>query len=81
MSRRPKLQTVDGTLLDESDDRLLDSQSAARFLGYQSDGPLKKWRLVGVGPHWIKLGGYVVRYRLGDLKAWVASGARLEDAA
>lgn len=80
MSRR-SLSAVDGTVLDDHDDRLLAPITAARFLGYDSDGPLKKWRLAGVGPRWSRLGHHVVRYRLGDLKAWLAAGARLEDAA
>lgn len=70
--------------LDLDDDRLLDTAAAARFLGFESERALKKWRVCGVGPRWIKLGrerACPIRYRLGDLRAWLREGASLEAAA
>ncbi len=33
---------------------------------------LQSWRLRGIGPRWVKLGG-AVRYDLADFDAWVAT--------
>lgn len=54
--------------------RFLRTPEAARFLGL-SGRTLEKHRTYGTGPLYSKLGGRVV-YRLEDLQAWVARGAK-----
>ena len=54
--------------------RFLRTPEAARFLGL-SGRTLEKHRTYGTGPRYSKLGGRVV-YRLDDLQAWVARGAK-----
>ena len=49
---------------------LTDGEVAAR-LGVKVD-TVRKWRLRGMGPPAIKVGG-AVRYRLGDLELWLSS--------
>lgn len=63
--------------------RLFDTPDAATYLGLKSPRTLIKWRGLGTGPRYIKL-GRVVRYRLADLDAFVAERTRrctLDDAA
>lgn len=56
--------------LDDYDDRLLTTDTTAKFLGYTS-AHLRKCRVAGEGPPYIVLpNGFSIRYRLGDLKAW-----------
>ncbi len=54
--------------------RYLRTPEAARFLGL-SGRTLEKHRTYGTGPRYSKLGGRVV-YRLEDLQAWAARGAK-----
>ncbi len=54
--------------------RFLRTPEAARFLGL-SGRTLEKHRTYGTGPLYSKLGGRVV-YRLEDLQAWAARGAK-----
>jgi len=54
--------------------RYLRTPEAARFLSL-SGRTLEKHRIYGTGPRYSKLGGRVV-YRLEDLQAWVAQGAK-----
>jgi len=54
--------------------RYLRTPEAARFLGL-SGRTLEKHRTYGTGPLYSKLGGRVV-YRLEDLQAWAARGAK-----
>jgi predicted DNA-binding transcriptional regulator AlpA len=54
--------------------RYLRTPEAARFLGL-SGRTLEKHRIYGTGPRYSKLGGRVV-YRVEDLQAWVAQGAK-----
>lgn len=54
--------------------RYLRTPAAARFVGL-SIRTLEKHRIYGTGPRYSKLGGRVV-YRLEDLQAWVAQGAK-----
>jgi len=54
-----------------SDDRLLSTASAARYLDLHP-ATLRKWRVAGTGPRWVVLGnGFSIRYRLSDLESWV----------
>lgn len=54
--------------------RYLRTPEAARFVGL-SGRTLEKHRTYGTGPRYSKLGGRVV-YRVEDLQAWVALGAK-----
>jgi predicted DNA-binding transcriptional regulator AlpA len=54
--------------------RYLRTPEAARFLSL-SGRTLEKHRIYGTGPRYSKLGGRVV-YRVEDLQAWVAQGAK-----
>ncbi|MBM3653135.1 MAG: helix-turn-helix domain-containing protein [Alphaproteobacteria bacterium] len=54
--------------------RFLRTPEAARFLGL-SGRTLEKHRTYGTGPLYSKLGGRVV-YRLEELQAWAARGAK-----
>ena len=53
---------------------LLDTRAAAEYLAL-SPRTLEKWRSVGTGPAFCRLGGGVrgVRYRVADLDAFVAA--------
>ena len=50
--------------------KLLDTPAVARRLGL-TEGTLRKWRLSGAGPTFIKLGQRSVRYREADLDAFI----------
>jgi len=52
---------------------LLSSPEAARYLGIKPQ-TLRKWRLLGKGPKYVRIGDSLrsrVAYRLSDLEAWV----------
>lgn len=49
--------------------KVLSADAAARQLGL-SKSTLAKWRLIGAGPRFSKLGRRVV-YRIDDLEAWI----------
>jgi hypothetical protein len=61
---------------------LLTPEAAARYLG--GDVPLSKstlsgWRAAGAGPAFVRVGGArrgSIRYRRGDLDAWLQSQTR-----
>jgi len=53
---------------------LLSTAKAARFLGCQPQ-TLRKWRLTGGGPKYVRLGESTAApaaYRLSDLEAWIS---------
>ena len=55
--------------------RLLRERDAADYLGV-TDSTLQKWRYLGLGPRYIKIGGNhgrAVRYRLSDLTDYVSN--------
>ncbi|MPV50275.1 helix-turn-helix domain-containing protein [Pseudactinotalea sp. HY160] len=54
--------------------RLLTTAEAAAYLSL-SPRTLRNWRWLGRGPIPVYVGG-AVRYRVGDLNAYVAGGAR-----
>jgi hypothetical protein len=63
----------------------LRAPEAAKFLR-SSASTLAKWRMLGCGPRYQKLGRRIVIYDLNDLKAFAAAGSRtctldLKDAA
>jgi len=49
--------------------RLLTTRQAAEFLGL-SESALEKYRVVGGGPRYLKLGHKIVRYAPQELKNW-----------
>lgn len=51
------------------DDPLFDTEAGARYLAV-SIPTMERWRRVGQGPSWAKLGG-IVRYRKSALDAFV----------
>ncbi|QXP94372.1 helix-turn-helix transcriptional regulator [Methylococcus capsulatus] len=53
------------------DDSLLLDHEAASIIRL-SKSTLNSWRVAGKGPAYLKVGGRV-RYRAGDLKAWLRS--------
>ncbi|MRG73926.1 helix-turn-helix domain-containing protein [Alphaproteobacteria bacterium HT1-32] len=53
-------------------DRLINEQEAARFLGY-TDRALQNWRLRGGGPAFVKVSKRSIRYRVGDLLDWISA--------
>lgn len=54
--------TEDQTLMDEA--ALASKLKISKSL-------LRKWRRLGIGPKWLKLGGKTVRYRSSDLHEWL----------
>jgi hypothetical protein len=59
-------------------ERLWRENKVAPFLGV-SNGTLRRWRKCGKGPPFLKLGpepGAPVRYRVGDLEAWLKEARR-----
>jgi hypothetical protein len=51
---------------------LLDQAQAAQALGLRNPRTLAAWRLRRCGPPYRKLGRRLVRYDLGELRAWAA---------
>jgi excisionase family DNA binding protein len=54
--------------------RILTEEEAAEYSGF-SRRTLQKWRVVGGGPKYLKI-GRAVRYRADDLDAFLAAGER-----
>ena len=51
-------------------DHVVTTETAAHLLGMSAIA-LARWRVTGTGPKFLKL-GRSVRYRVGDLKTWMA---------
>jgi excisionase family DNA binding protein len=62
------------TPLFDSDTPLLTTEQLAGLLGLQRD-TLYHWRLRGVGPRSIRVGGRL-RYRREDVEEWLERGAK-----
>jgi predicted DNA-binding transcriptional regulator AlpA len=56
-------------------DRLIDEQAAAAFIGY-SVRALQNWRLRGGGPRYVRVSSRSIRYRRRDLTAWAEQRLR-----
>ena len=54
-------------------DRLLNTKEAAEYLGL-SPYTLERWRYLGKGPRFIRVGSKSVRYRQTDLDAFLEIG-------
>jgi hypothetical protein len=59
--------------INDDDDALLDTAAAAIFIGNVSHQYLELGRLKGYGPPFIKVTSRLVRYRKGDLRAYLQS--------
>jgi predicted DNA-binding transcriptional regulator AlpA len=59
------------TALDTKD-RLMKERDIAALCGI-SLATVRRWRLLGQGPKYIKLGAVAVRYRPEDLVTWIES--------
>lgn len=57
----------------QGEDKLLNTKEAAALLGL-SPQTLEKWRSMGVGPAYLKLGNKAVRYRHSELLAFIERG-------
>jgi predicted DNA-binding transcriptional regulator AlpA len=57
------------TNIQQTDDPFVDERTAASVLGL-SPRTLQKYRVVGGGPRYSKLGPKSVRYRLSEVNAW-----------
>lgn len=53
----------------QTDDPFVDEKAAAKILGL-SPRTLQKFRVVGGGPRYSKLGPKSVRYRVSEVNAW-----------
>jgi phage terminase Nu1 subunit (DNA packaging protein) len=62
----------DQTLLT---DRLLTERELADWLKV-SIPTLRRWRMEGIGPEFIKCGPSLVRYQLATVQRWLSEGAR-----
>jgi hypothetical protein len=57
-------------------DQLLTTQQTAAIIG-MSDQWLEVGRIKGYGPRYIRLAPKIIRYRRGDLRAWLKQRARM----
>jgi len=53
-----------------SPDDLLNEQEVCAWLRI-TVATTRKWRLIGQGPRFQRLGGHLVRYRRADVQAWL----------
>ena len=68
------MESYRNTKLDSDDARLLTEHEVADLLA-PSIKTLRNWRLSGYGPPHLKV-GRLVRYRLSDVRAWLADCQR-----
>lgn len=68
---RPRKDPMTSTLNTK-----LRAPAAAEFLG-TSTSTLAKWRMLGTGPRFQKLGKRIVVYDIADLRAFAERGGRL----
>ena len=60
--------------LQDGLESLLNDQDVARLTG-MSVASVRRWRLIGQGPKYLKIGS-AVRYRPEDISAWIESRPR-----
>lgn len=53
--------------------QLLDTSQVSSLLNLRA-ATLKKWRVLGIGPKYLRVGRRAVRYRLADVKRFIADG-------
>lgn len=51
-------------------EELLNEHQVARMVG-MSVATVRRWRVFGQGPRYIKVSGAAVRYKMGDVKAYL----------
>jgi excisionase family DNA binding protein len=56
---------------------MLTTTEVARLLRVHPD-TVRRWRAIGTGPRYAKLGNKSVRYALADVEAWVAAQSTAE---
>ena len=61
--------------LPTDNDCLLRETEAARFLGF-TPRALQAWRCRGGGPKYVRISRRAIRYRRGDLVAWIEERVR-----
>ena len=54
---------------------LLKPETVAQNL-FTTAGTLSKWRLLGVGPRWVKVGPRAVMYSKAELEKWLEANTR-----
>ncbi|MGG6262178.1 helix-turn-helix transcriptional regulator [Stutzerimonas stutzeri] len=74
MAYHPKTLTLDelAVLHALPDDVLVNSAEAAAFLSLKPNS-LNWYRCYGGGPNYVRVGSKAIRYRLGDLRAYLAA--------
>ena len=60
--------------MENTNDPLFNTKQAAALLGL-SHQTLEKWRSLGIGPSYLKLGNKAVRYRRSALLTFIDGGA------
>jgi excisionase family DNA binding protein len=65
------MRTINHQTLDRERPNRTDVE-AAQYLGV-SISTVRRWRLTGGGPRWVRIGGSSIRYPLSDLEAYVAN--------
>ena len=76
MSLHPSATLVTGTLPADEPGALLTPPEAARLL-HLSERALENWRHRGGGPVFDRVSGRCIRYRRGDLLAWIGERLRV----
>lgn len=61
--------------LDPDSKLPVNEHQAAKFLGV-SVATMRRWRVNGKGPQFLKQGGWLVRYRIPDLEEFQAGNVR-----
>lgn len=54
--------------------QLLSTAQVSSLLNLRA-ATLKKWRVLGTGPKYIRVGRRAIRYRLADVKRFIADGS------
>lgn len=65
------MSSISKTILDRERANLTDVE-VAEYLSV-SVSTVRRWRLTGGGPRWVRIGGSSIRYPITDLEAYVAS--------
>src|SRR3712207_4835936 len=73
--QRVEHSRTEARMTDDPKPALLNARCAAAFLDL-SPGTLAKWRVIGKGPSFVKLGSRVA-YRTNDLEDWLRARVRI----
>ena len=65
------MRTISNLIFDRERPHRTDVE-VARYLGV-SVSTVRKWRLIGGGPRWIRVGRSSIRYPIADLEAYVVN--------